>query len=340
MPTVPPLKLTATMIHEIPRGRSAQGGAEVVLSAEPTILNAETDRFIREEMLQPSFATGRDIISVKDLGSPIPQLMRDVLASEDALPESSRAMAQHLHKTQRGGSAGVFLCARAEAAGITRVVIMKAEHQEGMQLQQKVSSNGEIYFEAKHLDELILGRKAQVFKIALGWIDPTSGNLVGLMVDRQNGSGYADYFLDGYLGFELVHQAEKLVERFVTSVTSHINSANYAPDKKARYLGALAAVLESPAPKLSPANFVRDFIDVADRDAVVSSLPMQVSNMEFPKDTTLVKALVGGLRLATENGVIIQASADAVDSGAVEVAEDHVVVRGVPSSFNLGRAPR
>lgn len=340
MPTVPPLTLTSTMIHEIPRGRGTDDSAGVVLSADPTQLNTETDRFIREEMLQPSFATGREIISINDLGSPIPQLMRDVLASEGALPEASRGMAQHLHRTQRGGSAGVFLCSRAEAQGTTRVVIMKAEHQEGMRLRQSVGANGEVVFEAEHLNELILGRRAQVFKIALGWISPETGNLVGLMVDRQNGFGYADYFLDLFLGFELVHQAEKLVEDFVKSMTSHINTSNYEMEKKARYLSALAAVLESPTPTLNPASFVRDFIDPADRAAVASSLPTQVSNMEFRKDTTLVHSLIGGLRVTTDNGVVIQANADAVQTGKVEVADDRVIVHGTPSTFGLGRAPK
>lgn len=340
MPTVPPLTLSATMIHEIPRGRGSDESSGVVLSADPTPLNTETDRFIREEMLQPSFATGREIVSINDLGSPVPQLMRDILASPDALAESSRAMAEHLHRTQRGGSAGVFLCARAEAQGVTRVVIMKAEHQEGMRLKQTIGENGEVVFEAEHLNELILGRKAQVFKIALAWISPESGNLVGLMVDRQNGFGYADYFLDLFLGFELVHQAEKLVEDFVKSMSAHINASNYEMEKKARYLGALAAVLESPTPSLNPASFIRDFIDPADRAAVSASMPIQVSNMEFRKDTTLVHALIGGLRVTTDNGVVIQANADAVETGKIEVAEDKVIVHGSPSSFGLGRAPR
>ena len=266
--------------------------------------------------------------------------MRDVLESVESLPESSRLMAQHLHKTQRSGSAGVFLCARAEAQGIPRVVIMKAEHQEGMRLRQTVGANGQVVFEAEHLNELILGRKAQVFKIALAWVTPESGNLVGLMVDRQNGFGYADYFLNQFLGFELVHQAEKLVEEFVKSMTSHINTSNYETEKKARYLSALAAVLESPAPNLNPTSFVRDFIDPVDRAAVASSLPFQVSNMEFRKDTTLVHSLIGGLRVTTDNGVVIQANADAVETGKIEVAEDRVIVHGTPSTFGLGRAPR
>lgn len=339
MPTVPPLTLNSTMIHEIPRGRG-DDGAGVVLSAAPTRLNPETDRFIREEMLQPSFASGRDIIAVNDLGSPMPQLMRDVLTSIDSLPESSRSMAHHLHRSQRAGSAGVFLCAHAEAQGIPRVVIMKAEHQEGMRLRQTVGENGEVIFEAEHLNELILGRRAQVFKIALAWNSPDTGNLVGLMVDRQNGHGFADYFLDQFLGFELVHPAEKLVETFVTSLTRHINTSQYEPEKKARYLGALAAVLESPAPTLNPTSFISTFIDRPDRDAVVSDLPTQVANLEFQKDTTLVQNMIGGLRVTTDSGVDIRASANAVDSGTIEVADDRVIVHGAPSNFGLGRAPR
>ena len=71
MPAVPPITLVTTMIHEIPRGKRVAGAPEAVVhSAAPVALNAATDRFIREEMLQPSFASGREIIHGADTRSP------------------------------------------------------------------------------------------------------------------------------------------------------------------------------------------------------------------------------------------------------------------------------
>lgn len=341
MPTVPPITLVSTMIHEVPRGKIVDGGPSVVLSQDPTNLNPQTDRFIREEMLQPSFARGREIVHHSDLGSPIPDLARSVLLDHAQLETASQRMAEHLHASQGGSaSAGVFLCSLARADSIDRLIIMKAEHQEGVRLRQTVASDGVVSFEVEHLDELILGRAAQVYKIALLWINPTTDRLMGLMVDRQNGQGFADYFLDVYLGFELVHQAEKLTEDFVKSVSRFLKSASLSDEKKLRYGGAIAAVLESPTPNLNASNFVREFIDREDRDELRALIPQQVLANEFRKDTTLVASSIGGLRVRTAHGVLIQASSDAIDSGMVEVSESNVVINDNPESYDLSKRPR
>lgn len=338
MPTVPTLTLIETMIHEVPRGKRRDGGDDVVLSASPTDLNTATDRFIREEMLQPSFASGREIVHSDPARDPIPGLLRGVLETPDLLIENSAVMARHLHATQPGGaSAGIFLCARAVADGTPRMVLMKAEHSEGVRLQQVVDANGHVAFVVEHLNELILGQKAQVYKIALVWLNE-EGQLTGLMVDRQNGVGYAEYFLQ-YLGFDLVHQAEKLVLEFTKSMTTHINTSDYPPEKKARYLSALATVLQSPTQHLNPAAFIRDFVDPEDRHSAHASLPTQVANLVFRKDTTLVHHLIGGLKLSTDNGVTISASASAIESGVVEVRDEEIVVHAPASGYKLGKAP-
>ncbi|WP_341940357.1 nucleoid-associated protein [Microbacterium sp. LWH10-1.2] len=292
-------------------------------------------------MLQPSFAKGREIVYGTDFGSPIPDLARSVLQDPSQLQLASQRMAAHLHAAQGGSaSAGVFLCSLARADSIDRLIIMKAEHQEGVRLRQTVDDDGVISFEVEHLDELILGRAAQVYKIALLWISPTSDRLTGLMVDRQNGQGYADYFLDRYLGFELVHQAEKLTEDFVKSMGRFLKSSSLSDEKKLRYGGAIAAVLESPTPSLNASNFVRDFIDREDRDELIALLPQQVLANEFRKDTTLVSSAIGGLRVRTQHGVIIQASTGAIDSGLVEVSDTSIVINDNPESYDLSKGPR
>ena len=341
MPTVPPIRLVSTMIHELPRGRAGDGSDPVVLSSAPTALDPRTDRFIREEMLQPSFVKGREIVFGADVGSPVPALARAALLDHSQLERASQEMAQHLYATQWGSaSAGVFLCSLAQADSIDRLVIMKAEHQEGVRLRQTTRDDGTIEFAVEHLNELILGRAAQVYKIALIWIDPASDRLVGLMVDRQNGHGYADYFLSGYLGFELVHQAEVLTQEFVRAVSKFLNSNSLGAEKKIRYGGAVAAVLESPRPNLNPGDFIRDFIDREDRDELRALMPTQVAGFEFRKDVTLVSNMIGGLKVSTDNGVTVQASSGAIEAGTIEVEEHRIVINGDPVSYNLSKPPR
>lgn len=334
------------MIHEIPRGKRVEGAPEAVVhSAAPVALNPATDRFIREEMLQPSFASGREIIHGADTRSPVPNLAKEILADHAKLVAHSKLIATHLHASQSGsGSAGVFLTCIAEAGGITRLVIMKAEHSEGVRLRQTIA-DGEVSFVVEHLEELILGRTSRVHKIALLWIDPESNKLGGLMVDRQNGAAYADYFLGLFLGFDLVHQAEKLTKEFVDGLSAFLNSRFITDEKKLRYSTAAVAVLESPQQKLNPEKFITEFIDPEDRDLFKSGLNPQVAAMEFRKDTTLVAGQIGGLKLSTDTGVTVQASQAALSDGTVSFEPDaddgpRIIVKGEPGRFDLSRPPR
>lgn len=346
MPTVPPITLLSTMIHEVPRGRRKEDNGEgIVLSNSPTPLNPNTDRFIREEMLQPSFASGREIVYVNDMRSPVPQLARDILADVSNLAPHSKEIARHLHASQSGsGSAGVFMASIAESGGVTRLVIMKVEHQEGVQLRH-TGTGDDIVFEVEHLQDLILGQNSRVFKIALLWTDPANGRLVGVMVDRQNGVAFADYFLSEFLGFELVHQAEVMTQEFVKGLTTFLNSNLVPEDKKIRYGAAAVAVLESPQTRLNPKAFITQFIEPEDRDVLRAILPHNVATQDFRKDIRLVSSQIGGLKMSTNTGVTLQATQDALSDGTIEVdASDpndpRIIVRGTPEGFKLSKPPR
>lgn len=345
MPTVPPIALMSTMIHEVPRGRRRDDGTSgIIFSGVPTPLNIETDRFIREEMLQPSLATGREIIYVDSARSQVPQLAREILEDDSNLVENSKEIVKHLHASQSGaGSAGVFIASLAEAGGIRRLVLMKAEHQEGVQLRHR-GSGDDIVFEVEHLQELILGRNSRVYKIALLWVN-AHDQLMGLMVDRQNGAGYADYFLSEFLGFDLVHQSEVMTQAFVNGLSTFLNSDLVHEEKKIRYGAAAVAVLESPQERLNPSAFISSFIDPEDRDVLRSVLPPHVVAQDFPKDVRLVSSQIGGLRMSTDTGVNIQATQDALADGTISVDTDaggspRIVIKGAPEGFRLSKPPK
>ena len=346
MPTVPAITLLSTMVHEVPRGRRKEGSAEGILfSSSPIELNTDTDRFIREDMLQPSFASGREIAYVENDRSPVPRLTREILADDSNLPTHSKEIAMHLHASQSGsGSAGIFMTSIAEAGGIKRLVVMKAEHQEGVQLRHSGSGDN-VVFEAEHLRDLILGRNSRVYKIALLWINPSSAQLVGLMVDRQNGVAFADYFLSEFLGFELVHQAEVMTEDFVKGLSTFLNSSLIPEDRRIRYGAAAVAVLESPQEKLNPEGFIADFIEPEDRDVLRTLLPPHVLVQEFRKDTRLVSGQIGGLKMSTNTGVTLQATHTALSDGTITVDTSNgndpkIIVKGIPEGFKFSKPPK
>lgn len=336
------------MVHEVPRGNVRTGKAQaasVVLSEDLTPLDVATDRFLREQMLLPALATARDIIHV-DEGDDhvVPRAVRAILDDVDNLPDSSREIAQHLFESQTGSaSAGIFLASIAEVDGLTTLILLKAEHQEGVRLRQ-TGTTEHVAFSVEHITELIVGKNSRVYKIAVLWVRENDDRVVGLMVDKQNGVAFADYFLDRFLGMQLRYQSEVLTREFVDAASEHINSLAVSPEKRPRYTTALTAVLESPEEEIDVPRFIRTFIDVEDRDAFVDAIPPAAST-PFAKDIRLVTGQIGGLRMDMEGGEVqIRASKFAIDEEQVRVEPDHpdgprVVVSGLPESVKPARAP-
>jgi len=341
------ITLGTTMVHEVPRGSTRTSEDGVTLSDDPTTLDAATDRFIRDQLLDPFVPSGRDIIAVPEATADghdlelVPRLVVELLANDSKLPEHSQAIAEHLFASQVGAaSAGIFLASVGDAVHVGRcVILMKAEHQEGVRLQQR-NANGHVVFEVEHIKELIVGQNSKVYKIAALWVDD-KGEVVGKMVDRQNGVAYADYFLSRFLGMRLRHQAEKLTKDLLEAATMHINTTVHA-DKRTRYTRALVALMESPTDNINTTQFIRTSIDPEDRDAFEAALPSEV-RATFRKDVTLVKAQIGGIAFDLHDGEVhVRATAGAVDNGVIEVnaADQVVVIKGVPDNIAVARPPK
>lgn len=348
MSTVGVITLGDTMVHEVPRGSAtANPDRSVVLSENLTVLDAATDRFIREQMLVPFVPSGRDIVAVPEeqadgaLELPlVPSLVKELIADHTTLPEHSRAIAEHLFQSQVGSaSAGIFLASVGKSGVGDCVIMLKAEHQEGVRMRQSGTPD-HVAFEAEHIAELIVGKNSKVYKIALLWIRE-DGAVIGKMVDKQNGVAFADYFLHQFLGMDLRFNSEKLTRDLLDSATRHIN-ANVDPKKKTRYTRALVALMESPSDEVNTRQFLTTFIDPEDRDDFAAALPVEVHST-FRKDTTLVKSRIGGIAFDLQDGEVqVRATRHAMDDGGVEVDldEERVIIKGIPDSISPSAPPK
>lgn len=343
------IKLGDTMVHEVPRGsKRANPDSAVILSKDLTPLDTKTDRFIRDQMLAPFIPGGRDIVAVPDPSRPdgtpefetVPTLVKEMLADTSTLPEHSRTIAEHMFASQVGAaSAGIFMASVGECGFGPCVIIMKAEHQEGVRMRHH-GVPGQVAFDVEHIGELIVGKNSKVYKIAMLWIRE-DGAVVGKMVDKQNGVAYADYFLHDFLGMDLRFNSEKLTRDLLDAATKHIN-ANVEPDKKVRYTRALVALLESPNDEVNANQFLTQFIDPEDRDDFAAALPVEVRSA-FRKDVTLVKSRIGGIVLDLQDGEVqVRATRNAVDNGGVDVDAKNrqVVIKGLPDNISPAGPPR
>lgn len=342
-----PIELGSTMVHEIPRGSGrTPSDRAVTLSEDPTALDAATDRFVRDQMLVPALASSRDVVedpTVDAADSVLPVTVKRILADPSVLPGGSRTIAEHLFQAQSGAaSAGVLLASTAKYEGRDVVILTKAEHQEGVRLRQSGTA-GHVAFQVEHIRELIVGRNSKVYKIAVLWLD--GPQLVGKMIDKQNGAAFADYFLGAFLQMTLRHQAEVATHGFVAAITNGIDAAPWSSEKKTRYTNALVAVLDSPDQQIDPQHFLRTFIDPEDRDGLNAALPAG-SSTAFRKDTKLVQDKVGGLRMRIADGAVeVRASHYAVDAGILNVESGHpdgprITIKGSLDSVKPARPPK
>lgn len=180
-------------------------------------------------MLDFALKSPRNIHEDTELSSPTPNLVRSLLEeSADTFVADSAAIAQTLFQAQTANSpSGILIVATVQDAAHPSLVVLKAEHQEGMRLQRNEHDG---HFGLEHLNELIVGNNSRVYKIALLRIE---GDLVfGQMVDQQNGVAFADFFMSKFLGCRLSDNSELQTKQFMDSAMSFVNTGGLDDEKR------------------------------------------------------------------------------------------------------------
>lgn len=339
-----PVRIRRAIIHEIPKGKySAESSTQVALSHSETSLQVETRRFIEENMLDFSLRHPRLIVEDPMLGGTSPVLVREMLNDESAFVTGSQSLAHLLHQSQTGNSpSGILIVAVVEDGNSVSVAILKAEHQEGMRLKRGDSGNAD-HFDLEHLNELIVGNNSRVYKIAVLGVD--SDLVSGQMVDQQNGVAFADFFLTNFLGCKLADDAEVQTKQFMDAALTFINTSVADQALKARYAGAVVAYMQSPADTFQAAEFADQFLEVDDRDDFIAALPDAVTTAVISKNMSLVAGHGSGLKFYGP-GVVITASNEALESGAIQVETDAttgvttITVSGDVRKVSFGSAPK
>lgn len=307
-------KITRAIIHSIPRG-SYDGSTTVELSEADIELHVQTKRFIETKIVSVALQEPRLIVEDGGSGSMTPARVREILQDDQSFVPHSQSLSADLYAAQTGNSpAGIVVVAIVNDDGKRSVLIMKAEHQEGLQLRK---NNG--VFDLDHLDDLIVGNNARVYKVAI--LSPAAdGAVSGTMVDAQNGDSYAAFFLSKFLGCRLADDSELRTREFVDASMSFIERAGLPIEKRIRYTQAVMAYMHSPLETFQGTQFAEQFLEPGDQ------------------------ARMGGLKMYAP-GVVISANALALERGDIEVLDEdgeHVTfkVRGSLTRVALGKAPR
>lgn len=337
------MQITRAIVHEIPKGRyAADGEHQVGLSADETVLAPQTKRFIEENMLDFALKSPRQVIEDSGAGSTTPDQVRSIFKNPATFVEASQELAHNLHRSQTGNSpSGILIVAIATNNGESSLILLKAEHAEGMRLR-RVGDDATGHFDLEHLNELIVGNNSRIYKIAV--LKVSNSFVVGQMVDQQNGVAFAEFFMSTFLGCRLADNSEVQTKQFMQSAMGWVNQTSADDGTQSRYATALLAYMSAPAPTFQASEFADQFLEAEDRDSFIGSLPEDVSQTVVTKDLALVPGRGAGLRMYG-HGVVVSASASALDSGDVEIVSEGsegttIHIRGALRRYGLGTAPK
>lgn len=315
------INLSKAIVHEVPKGRhSTKTEVDATLSTELTPLAPETRRFILDNMVKFALKHPRQIKADESLASKTTSLVERIIKDSDDRPfiEASQELAKGLFRSQTATSpSGILVVARVEKDGRDAVLLMKAEHQEGMRLQRDPSTGR---LDLEHLNELIVGQNSRIYKVALMEL-ADDGTVIGQMVDQQNGAMYADFFLADFLGCQLADRAEIQTKVFMDSAMAFFNQTLADTVKGARYAGALSAYMNAPGEDFQPSVFADEFLEARDRDDFLDAIPDTVGDAVIRKDMKLIAGGGSGVRFIGQ-GFTVTASNEAFESGNIDVSRD------------------
>lgn len=337
------IQLLKAIVHEVPKGRySTKDDVEVTLSTELTPLETETRRFIEDNMLKFALKHPRQVKRDNGAASNTPDLVASIIKDAgDPFVKASQELARALYRSQTANSpSGILVVASAKMDGREAVLLMKAEHQEGMRLRRDETTGR---LDLEHLNELIVGHNSRIYKIALMELGDDD-TVIGQMVDQQNGVMYADFFLADFLGCQLADKAEVQTKIFMDSAIKHFNESMDDPQKAARYAGALSSYMHAPGTDFQPSVFADDYLEPEDRDDFLDAIPDAVGDNVIRKDMSLVAGKGAGVRIIG-HGFTVVASNEAFETGKITVSKEdsgETVIRlsGDLKHINFGALPK
>ncbi|KSU66696.1 nucleoid-associated protein [Arthrobacter sp. NIO-1057] len=313
------ISILQAIVHQIPKGRhSTKDDTDVVLSTELTPLQPATVRFIVDNIIKIALKQPREVKRDESQPSTTPKFVTEILIDPNGrFIEASQEIAKTLYRSQTPNSpSGILVVARTIEDGFESVLLMKAEHQEGIQVHRDPETGR---LDLKHLEELIVGHNSRIYKVALLRLADDE-TIVGHMVDQQNGAMYADFFLADFLGCQLADKSEVQTKTFMDSAMKHFNEDIDDPEKASRYASGLAAYMQTPATDFQPSEFADTYLEPEDRDYFLDAIPQTVGNNVIRKDLKLITGGGQGIKFIG-HGFTIVASQESISSGKIEVTK-------------------
>ncbi|MFE4687515.1 nucleoid-associated protein [Streptomyces sp. NPDC056721] len=310
------------IVHVVPK--RTQNEEPLPLQLSQTFCRLDEDvRYELQGKLRDVFARlGREVVEDPELKSPLPDAVRAFLSNGEDLVQVSGELAHALRGSQTGSnSAGLLLVAAARLDGQRALLMVKLEHETGMQTNEIVA-DGLRTFAMQYLDDLLLTQKSKVYKVALfseeGLAEP---GLQGWAADPQtSGKEVARFFLEKFLGCRHQNDPRELTRRFHDTAMSWVNSRSIDADVRMSYVMAVMVELQSSTPELDPTEFIQTHLqELHQADLAAFLAENDVPIRVFEKNTELISNRLQKMRVDLSNGAFLVTPLEAVQDGTVLV---------------------
>ena len=205
---------------------------------------------------------------------------------------------------------------------------MKLDRETAVHIDQ-VSEAGRTTYSLEHVRNLILSNRARVFKASVFASQDATGQLgeiQGRVSDNQRGfpsaPGVADFFLNTFLGCELIESPEVSTRSFFAAAEEFISEEVSDSEMKTRYETALIAEMNSERATVSPVAFAEDHLQLDDRNRFLSRLEeSDLTTRVFVKDTNLIRNRLRRISYDFQSGVKVMAPLDTIEKELVGVMQ-------------------
>lgn len=308
------LRVNKLIVHEIPR-KVKDSDQQPILSTIETQLSAEEKRYFTRKITDNLSLASLSARFSSETQSTIPELIVNTFFNsdtDDTFIEMSQKMANYLYECQtRVNSPGLLAVIEVSVTGKPGLVILKLEKEEGIRIEQ-TESNGEVTFDIKYVNNILLSQKSRVFKAGLFYSDNENVNLHNINIfisDNQNTryskTQVASFFLEDFLGCELRDNPNVLTQKFYQETSSFINTYVDDPEDKANYYLGLFAEISSGDRYLCPETFSDKYLSKSKKQDYLNYLKQTgVPQNEFQKNTELIKD-TPKLQIMLDSGIII-----------------------------------
>lgn len=235
--------------------------------------------------------------------------------SEADVIRITQKIAMALHDVQNAKNpGGTLLFISCHIKNTHGLAIFKVEREDGVRIEKDITDQGKTTFSAQHVNDLLLGSRTKLFKIALFY--QRKEEVIGFVCDRQQAVGskdIADFFLIDFLGCQFKEEPRVSTKNFFNVTRTFINSDNFTDDEKLSMSHHLVSELTANQPHINTLSFAKRAMPIGETQKYMDTLKAYNVPSNFNKDLELVQDHLSNIKYVLTSGIKIYGTRNALE---------------------------